>query len=436
MATTTPEIVLPPMALKAAGDSESQRDVNLAKVLRSPGFPTLVLLLADTVGKWADRVILDFTAQHVGVRQQVDGIWVDLPPMDRPTGDFMLATLKQLCNLDFREREARQEATFSGQLDPFKYKFHVRCQAVSTGERVQIRVELPRPQPAQLVEMGMREKAFERVKEMLKRRQGLMVSAALPGDGASMSWKGLRAAGDRFTADFVTFEQRGNIEDDVINVGSVQYDSEEDFEDGFRVMLLKEPDAVFFSQVHSPKIMRLIVEKGLSTKRLMVVQIAARSAMEAVFRLQVLGMTSDEIQQHLVGVVAHKTLRRLCIKCREAFEPDANLLAKLGIQPGRVRQFYKQFDPAAYTTMDNKGNPIPPPTCPTCGGTGFFARMGLFEVLENDATLKSILQSRKKYSEALQTWRAAGNPTFREEGLAMLALGLTSVEELQRVLKS
>ncbi|MBL8853939.1 MAG: Flp pilus assembly complex ATPase component TadA [Planctomycetaceae bacterium] len=436
MATTTPEIVLPPLALKAAGDSESQREVNLAKVVRSPGFPTLVLLLADTVGKWADRVILDFTAHHVGVKQQVDGIWVDLPPMDRPTGDFMLATLKQLCNLDFRERETRQESTFTGQLDAFKYKFHVRCQPVPTGERVQIRVDLPRPQPAQLVEMGMREKAYERVKQMLKQGKGLLVSAALPGDGASMSWKGVRAAGDRFTADFVTFEQKGAVEDEVINVGSVVYDSLDVFDDRFRELLLKEPDTVFFSQVRSPEIMRRIVDKGLSSNRLMVVQIDARSAMEAVFRLQILGMTRDEIQKHLVGVVAHKTLRRLCIKCREAFEPDPSVLAKLGIQPGRVRQFYKQFDPAAYTTLDKKGNPIPPPTCPTCGGTGFFARVGLFEVLENDATLKSILQSQKKFSEATQMWRAAGNPTFREEGLAMLALGITSIEELQRVLKS
>jgi type II secretory ATPase GspE/PulE/Tfp pilus assembly ATPase PilB-like protein len=435
MATTT-EIVLPPLAFKAAGNSETQREVNLAKVLRSPGYPTLVLVLADAVSKWADRIVFDYTAQHVSVRFQIDGIWLDLPPMDRPTGDFMLATLKQLCNLDFLDRDSRQEGSFSGQLAALKYKFHVRCQAVPTGERVQIRIELPRPQPTQLVEMGMREKAYERVKQMLKRGQGLLVSAAVPGDGASMSWKGLRAAGDRFTSDFVTFEQKGAVEDDVINVGSVVYDSEETFAGKLRELLLKEPDTVFFSQVRSTAIMRQIVDAGLSSNRLMGVQIEARSAMEAIYRLQMLGMTVEEIQKHLIGVVAHRTMRRLCVNCREAFEPDPQILAKLGIQPGRVRQFFKQFDPAAYTTLDNKGNPIPPPVCPTCGGTGFFARVGLFEVLENDATLQSILKARKKYPDAVQMWRAAGNPTFREEGLAMLALGLTSIEELQRVLKS
>ncbi|MBL8892534.1 MAG: Flp pilus assembly complex ATPase component TadA [Planctomycetaceae bacterium] len=431
-----PEIVLPPLAFKAAGNSDTQRDVNLARVLRSPGYPTLVLLMADAVTKWADRVVLDFTAQQVTVKYQVDGIWTDMPPMDRPTGDFMLATLKQLCNLDYLDRESRQEASITGQLDSFKYKFHIRCQGVPTGERVQIRVDLPRPQPAQLIEMGMREKAHERVRQMLKRGKGLLVSAALPGDGASMSWKGLRAAGDRFMSDFVTFEQKGAIEDDVINVGSVVYDSEEAFPQKFRELLLKEPDTIFFSQVRSPQIMRQIVESGLSSNRLMVVQIDARSAVEAIYRLQILGVTSEEIQQHLIGVVAHRSMRRLCVKCREPFEPDPNVLAKLGIPVGRVRQFYKQFDPAAYTTLDSKGNPIPPPVCPTCGGTGYFARVGLFEVLENDATLQTILKARRKYADAVQAWRAAGNPTFRDEGLALLALGVSSIEELQRVLKS
>lgn len=432
----TIEIVLPPLALKAAGNSDSQREVNLAKVIRSPGYATLVFLLADAVGKWADQIILDFTAQHVNVRQQVDGIWNELPLMERPTGDYLLASLKQLCNLDFRDRDSRQDGTFSGQLNSLKYKFHVRCQPVATGERVQIRVELPRPQPAQLVEMGMREKAYERVKQMLKRGKGLIVSAAMPGDGASMCWKGLRAAGDRFTSDFVTFEKRGEIEDDVINVASVQYESEEVFPDKLRQLILREPETIFFSQVRSPKIMRQIVESGLSSNRLMVVQIEARSALEAIYRLQVLGVTPDEIQKHLIGVVAHRPLRRLCVHCREAFEPDPSVLAKLGIAPGRVRQFFKQFDTAAHTTVDNKGNSIPPPICPACGGTGYFGRAGLFEVLENDATVQTILKSRKKYPEAMQIWRAAGNPTFREEGLATLALGVTSIEELQRVLKS
>lgn len=439
MATKTkaqPEIVLPALAFKAAGSTPVQVELNLAKVLKSPGYPTLVLLLADAVQKWTQRIVLDYTAQQVSIKFQIDGLWIDMPPLDRPTGDFMLATLKQLCNLDYREREARQENSFQGQLESRKFKFHVTTQGVPSGERVLIRIDLPRPEPADLAAMGMRPKVVERVKALLQKSPGLLVSAALPGDGASLSWKGLRGAGDRFMSDFVTFEQRGAVEDDVINVGSVQYDSPEVFAEALQKLLLKEPDLIFFSQVRNPSILRQIMDVGVASQRLMVVQIEARSALEAVYRLQILGLSAEEIQQHLVGVVAYRSLRRLCDKCREEFEPDATILAKLGIRPGRVRTFHKQFDPAPYTKLDSKGNPIPPPVCPQCGGIGYFGRTGLFELLENDDTLKGLLRQKTKYPDAVARWRAAGNPTFREEGVAAIALGLTSIEELQRILKS
>lgn len=439
MATKTkspPEIVLPALSFKAAGNTPVQIELNLAKVLKSPGYPTLVLLLAEAVQKWTRLVVLDFTAQQVSVKFQIDGIWSDMPPLDRPTGDFLLATLKQLCNLDYRERDARQESSFQGQLEARKYKFHVRTQGVPTGERVLIRIDLPRNEATELTAMGMRPKVVERVKALLQQRPGLLVSAALPGEGASTAWKGLRAAGDRFMSDFITFEQRGAVEDDVINVGSVLYDSAETFPTDLRKLLLKEPDLIFFSQVRSPQIMRQVMDIGVASQRLMIVQIEARSALEAVYRLQILGLSVAEIQQQLLGVVAHRSLRRLCEKCREEFEPDANVLAKLGIRPGRVRNFYKTFDPAPYTKVDSKGNAIPPPPCPQCGGIGYFGRTGLFELLENDDALKALLQQKRKYPEAAQQWRAAGHPTFREEGVAAIALGLTSIEELQRLLKT
>lgn len=439
MATTSEkkaEIVLPPLVLNAAGDSESQRDVNLQKVLPSPGYPTLVLLLAEAMKVWAELVVLDYTSQQVSVRFQVDGQWRDMPPMDRPTGDYMLVSLKQLANLDYRVRDERQAETIQGKLEKHKYKIRIVCEPVPSGERVVLRLELPRPKPSNYIEMGMREKVHERVKQFFKQGSGLIVSATLPGDGASTAWNGLRSSGDRFMADYVTFEAKGRIEDDVINVGSVTYQSPGTFATELQQLLLKEPDAVFFSNVRTPDIMRSIVDVGLASGRLMAVQIEARTAVEALYRLQILGMTPGEISKHLVGVVVQRLARRLCHDCREAFEPDPATLTKLGIQPGRVRELYREFDPAAYTTQDSKGNPIPPPVCPNCGGSGYFGRIGLFEVLSNDDTVKQILKQNLPYAQAVQAWKQAGNPTFREEGIAAVAVGVTGIEELQRVLRS
>jgi len=430
------EIQLPPLELQSAGETKSQQEVNLLRVLPSVGYPTLLLLLADAFKNWAEWIVLDFSAKQVKIRFQIDGLWSERPALERPVGDYLLATLKQIALLDYRQRDARQEGSFDARYEKRKYRCHVRSQAVPSGERVAIRVELPRPQPENLPDMGMREKSFQQVKSFFGHKTGLIVLATLPGDGASTAWKGIKAAGDRFSSDYVTVEPRGSREEEVINVGAINYDSVEDFDKVLDGLLLREPDAIFVTNVNDGRILRSAFQKGRQAQRLVVVQIASRSAAEALFRLQILGLTPGQLSEGLIGIVAQRLVRRLCDRCKEAYDPDPATLSKLGIPAGRVRQFYKPFDPAAYTTVDSKGNPVPPPDCPDCGGSGFFGRLGLFEVLENDDLLKQILRQKKKLPEAMQLLRQGGRRSFREEGIAALALGQTGMAELQRVLKT
>ncbi len=91
---------LPPIKFTAAGESEEVREAILEAVMPSPGYATAVLLMADAITKRADIVLLDYTAGAVSVRYFVDGIWHSMPGMDRATGDYMLATIKQLASLD------------------------------------------------------------------------------------------------------------------------------------------------------------------------------------------------------------------------------------------------------------------------------------------------------------------------------------------------
>src|SRR5690606_3644679 len=112
---------------QGGGDSSMQAELNLVKVLPSPGYPNMVLFLANVFQTWAQRVGLDYTAQQVNIRYQVDGIWNDLPPMDRESGDYMLASMKQLANLDYRQRDERQEGKFKAELNGLKYSVSIQC---------------------------------------------------------------------------------------------------------------------------------------------------------------------------------------------------------------------------------------------------------------------------------------------------------------------
>ena len=103
---------LPPIDFKPGGENDEVKKANLQLVLPSPGYPSICLIMADAIVKHVDVILFDFTEAQVNVRYQVDGIWHPMPSFDRESGDYMLATAKQIANLDYRERRQRQVGTF------------------------------------------------------------------------------------------------------------------------------------------------------------------------------------------------------------------------------------------------------------------------------------------------------------------------------------
>jgi len=102
-----------PIEFTAAGDTPEEQKTNLKIVKPSPGFEPASELVVEIILKDANVTVMDFNAQKVVTRFQIDGLWHASAPMDREIGDYILATLKQLAGLDYRERRQRQEGEFS-----------------------------------------------------------------------------------------------------------------------------------------------------------------------------------------------------------------------------------------------------------------------------------------------------------------------------------
>ena len=135
----------PPIQWTLAGADEAEQTENLEQVEPSPGFEHAQQLVFDTIARRAPTMVLDYTSQMVQQRALVDGIWHKMAPMDRESGDYMLATLKQMAGLNYKERRARQEGNFTALLRKIKYKVRVVTQGVKTGERVALYLDWKRP---------------------------------------------------------------------------------------------------------------------------------------------------------------------------------------------------------------------------------------------------------------------------------------------------
>ncbi len=216
----TSDIVIPPIKFFAGGRTEEIQTANLDAVLPSPGFPTMALILADAMVKRCDVLVFDFTVKDVGVRYNIDGFWHTLPTLDRETGDFMLASMKRLADLDINERRARQEGKFAAEFLRKRFPCRFVSQGVKTGERVAIYIERRRPPTETLEECGMRPALIEKVKMLLGQTHGLLLVSGLPGDGFTTAWRATLNAADRFMRDFFVVEDTDHKEPEVINVTS------------------------------------------------------------------------------------------------------------------------------------------------------------------------------------------------------------------------
>ena len=425
----------PPLEFVAAGETNEQRETNLELVLPSPGYPTLANLIADALEKRAEISILDFTSNQVNIRFKIDGIWHSMAPMDRESGDYMAATLKQLAGMDYRERRARQEGSFVANYLKRKNKGSVISQGVQSGERIAVYLDLPRPSLDSLEELGMRPAMREQLASLLASQNcGMTLVTALPGEGYTTAWRGVLMAADRFTRDYYVIEEASRTEKEVINVASVTYDESvgETALSGMPQLLLREPDFIAFSEVANGRLLDQICDLSAQEDIPVMTRIHGKSALDGLLRLLSLKSDRRKLLETLQSVVAMRVLRKLCKECRVAFRPNPMLLQKLGIPPGRVNQLYKPFiyQPEM---VDEDGNEIE--VCTNCHGIGYHEITGFFELLQLNDAIKTALLGSPNLAEMTNEVRKHGHVTNREEGIVLVAKGVTSLEELQRVLK-
>ena len=426
---------IPPIQFVPAGDSEDEQKAVLKTVKPSPGFPAAAQLIAESIQKESVTTVLDFTPQQVSIRFQIDGLWHSGAPMDRETGDYMLATLKKIAGLEYRERRARQEGKFNTLYLKKKQSVRVVSQGIKTGERVAIYLDWKKPPMETAEQLGMRPSMTKQLSQILENpATGMVLVTAIPGEGYTSAWRGVLSVCDRLTRDYFVIEEKNEVEEEVINVYSVEFDRSkgENAMTPIPQLLLKQPDVLAFNELPDADTIDAVVGLSKDKKMPVFARSPGKNAFDGVLRLMALKPNVAELAERLEAVVAMRLIRKLCDDCKISFAPHPNLLKKLGIPPGRIAELFK---PMVYQPgmVDENEKEIEP--CSHCHGIGYKGRTGIFELLKfNDELRKALIQT-PRYDQVIPVAQRHGHVTLQQEGIVLVARGLTSIDELQRILK-
>lgn len=426
--------------------AHQQNQANMIEARQSPGFVPVKFMFADAFDNRADKIMLDYTADAVALRYMIDGVWHaanpkvhEKEPLTRQLGDMMLAVMKKIAGLNPAERRARQEGTFRVEFGGGKYDTTILSQGVPTGERVLVSMKLQSKHIPTLEDLGMREKLREQLKTYIgPGAKGFVAFCSMPQDGLTSTWVAALRSTDRLMRDFISIEDKNKREPDVENVDGVRYDTSkgESAEKELPGAILKQPEVICIPEVSSGEVLKILSDWIENEDKLSLLSIRAKEAAEGLLRLAALKPPMEQFAKQVKLIVNQRLIRKLCEQCREAVEPTPELLQRLGIPPGRVQVLYREkqpLPPGVEPPKPKKGDP--PLICPNCRGIGYKGRTAIYEFLVVDDNIRKALLTQPKLDVIKQLSRKAGNRNLQEEGILLVALGTTSLAELQRVLK-
>jgi type II secretory ATPase GspE/PulE/Tfp pilus assembly ATPase PilB-like protein len=413
------------MAIGAPDERDNQ--ANLITARQSPGYLLVKEIVADMVDRRSDRVILDYTQESVVSRHHIDGVWHNGEARDRESGDVMLAVIKTLANLSATERRKKQSGKFAAKYDGHSFMCPISSQGVPTGERVVLQLLGGFQQTFKKYDdLGMRSKLAEQWSNLMGTDKGILVVAGVPEGGVTTLTDVSIMETDRLLRDFVSIEEVHHREREMENIDATTYDASkgESAATILPTLIRKYPNVYVLRDLSDTEAAKMLLNEVRDDDRLLITNVHAKSAPEALLRMLQLKVPHKEFATLVTAVLCTRLIRKLCDACKVGYAPTPDLLKKLGIPAGKIEALYRSPKPEE----------IEKP-CKECGALGFKGRTAIFELLEVDDKMREVLLKKPQLDLAKKVARAAGMRPFQEEGLLLVAKGLTSLAELQRVLK-
>jgi type II secretory ATPase GspE/PulE/Tfp pilus assembly ATPase PilB-like protein len=418
---------VPPVDLEARGADDRQNSANLLLARQSPGCPELQILVADMIARRGDAALFNFTQDSVATRYLIDGVWHDVEPRDRPTGDALLAVIKTISALNPEQRVARQQGSFGAAYEKVKYACKVTSQGTTAGERVLLQLDGKRMANKRLADLDMRQKMLDDFKALLETPGGLVVISTPPSGGLSTLFSTTVASMDCYVRSFVGIESAAHRELKVENLVITAFDPAAGQTPAAVLprLIREHPDVFIVPDFVDAESASILCNQATEQRRTVVTSVRAKDASEALLRILMLKVPPQQFAAAVVASLNSRLLRKLCDNCKEAYTPPPNVLEQLGIPAGRIEAFYRPPQPQAEAQE----------VCQQCAGIGYYGRMALFELLVVDAGVREALVHTPQLAAVRQAARKAGMRTLQEEGIVLVAKGVTSLAELMRVLK-
>ena len=399
--------------LNADEDLDQARDLLESSDDEKPIIKLVHGLLARAVKEKASDIHIEPYESEIMVRFRIDGVLQDKMEVPRRHGNSLASRIKIMGKLNIAEKRVPQDGRISIKVAGKEIDVRLSVLPTAHGERIVMRLLDKSSGTKRLDQMGLDPEIYQQWTALIEQSHGIILVTGPTGSGkTSLLYSGLMHIN---TSDINILTIEDPVEYQLNGVGQIQVNDKVGmgFAEGLRSILRQDPDVIMIGEIRDATTAQIAIQSSM-TGHLVLSTVHTNDTASTVTRLMDFHIQPFQITSAVLGVMATRLLRKLCVHCREAYVPSDRDLSTMEISREQLaeRKIYKSGG-----------------GCDRCQGAGYKERMGIYELLVFDDDIRDVISRTQDGKIIKKVAVEKGLVTLRGAAFKKVLAGLTSLEE-------
>ncbi|MCL4382271.1 MAG: GspE/PulE family protein [Patescibacteria group bacterium] len=394
----------------------------LGEVIREAPIAKIVsTLLEFAIKSRASDIHIEPGEDKTRVRYRIDGILHEKIALPKSVHEAVVSRIKILSDMKIDERRVPQDGRFNFKMGEEEVDLRISTLPTSFGEKVVMRLLKKSGGVPSLPELGLRGTALKNLEIAILRPHGIILVTGPTGSGKTTTLYAVLSRLNTIRVNIVTLEDP--VEYQIAGVNQVQVNPQAGltFATGLKAFLRQDPNIILVGEIRDSETTGLAIQAAL-TGHLVFSTLHTNNASTALPRLLDMGAEPFLVASSLNAIVGQRICRKICPECKESYEPAPEVVEDIKKVLGNL------FPPLKGAVKLYKGK-----GCQECNGTGYFGRVGVFEVLPISEKIGRMVLERASADQVEKQAVEEGMITMKQDGYLKVIEGITTIEEVLRV---
>ena len=410
--------------IKILGETQEREEDVLDLANEAPIIKLVNLMITEALKERASDIHIEPSEEGVTVRYRIDGMLYNALSPPKRYQLAIISRVKIMANMNIAENCLPQDGRIKVKYGTNDVDIRVSTVPSVVGERVVMRLLVKDDRRFDLLKLGMAEEFLKNLRDMLKTPHGIIIVSGPTGCGKTTTLYAAIKEINTPEKNIITIEDP--VEYRIKGISQIQINPKINltFAQGLRSILRQDPEVIMVGEIRDRETAEIAIQAAM-TGHLVFSTVHTNDAASAVVRLLDMGIEPYLIASTVTGFLSQRLVRILCPSCKKSYDFDPSIFQDEGILPRE----------GTYSKLLKRKSIYSAPGCPKCNNTGFFERVGIYEIIKVNDDVRKLIVERRDATYIRGRCNEMGMKTLIEDGLEKVVKGLTSLDEVLRVIR-